>query len=168
MTLNAVVLPAPFGPIRPAIWPRSTENETSSRATTPPNRREMFSSSSSANSLRPALDEVEQPAEDAAAVRPQSVVLVLVRDPSPETRDARGRLLGELARDVHVLRVDRGGDRNLVLGQPLDVVELRPVVLGQDLRRSLQRLEPGVLVEHPRIDVLAREEGRILPQLLGE
>ena len=38
MTLNAVVLPAPFGPIRPQIWPRATSRETPSSATMPPNR----------------------------------------------------------------------------------------------------------------------------------
>src|SRR5215207_8879081 len=48
MTLNAVVFPAPFGPIRPTIWPSRTSNETPSRATMPPNRRVMFRSESSA------------------------------------------------------------------------------------------------------------------------
>ena len=38
MTLNAVVLPAPFGPISPEIWPASTSKETPSRATMPPKR----------------------------------------------------------------------------------------------------------------------------------
>ena len=38
ITLNAVVLPAPFGPIRPEICPDSTSNETPSRATMPPKR----------------------------------------------------------------------------------------------------------------------------------
>src|SRR5688572_31571469 len=48
MTLNAVVLPAPFGPIRPTICPSRTSKETPSRATMPPNRRVMFRSESSA------------------------------------------------------------------------------------------------------------------------
>ncbi len=39
ITLNAVVFPAPFGPIRPTISLSSVSNETSSRATIPPNRR---------------------------------------------------------------------------------------------------------------------------------
>ena len=39
MTLKAVVLPAPFGPIRPEIWPSSTSNDTPSSATMPPKRR---------------------------------------------------------------------------------------------------------------------------------
>src|SRR5438132_13301927 len=43
MTLNAVVLPAPFGPMRPAIVPSSTPRDTSSSATMPPNRREACS-----------------------------------------------------------------------------------------------------------------------------
>jgi len=39
MTLNAVVLPAPFGPMSPEICPSSTSNETPSSATMPPKRR---------------------------------------------------------------------------------------------------------------------------------
>src|SRR5579859_4542295 len=39
MTLNVVVLPAPFGPISPAVVPSSTSNETSSSAVMPPKRR---------------------------------------------------------------------------------------------------------------------------------
>src|SRR5258706_7474119 len=38
MALKHVVLPAPFGPMRPKIWPVSIENETASSATTPPKR----------------------------------------------------------------------------------------------------------------------------------
>ena len=37
MQLNSVVLPAPFGPIRPTIEPGSRSNETPASATTPPN-----------------------------------------------------------------------------------------------------------------------------------
>src|SRR6185503_5540561 len=48
MTLNAVVLPAPFGPINPTIWPSRTSNEIPSRATIPPNRRVTFRSESRA------------------------------------------------------------------------------------------------------------------------
>src|SRR6478735_5133165 len=36
MTLTSVVLPAPFGPIRPYIEPRSTSSDTPSTARTPP------------------------------------------------------------------------------------------------------------------------------------
>jgi hypothetical protein len=37
MMLNSVVLPAPFGPIRPVIDPSSILIEASSTARTPPN-----------------------------------------------------------------------------------------------------------------------------------
>ena len=37
-TLKSVVLPAPFGPITPWIWPRSTASETPSSTTMPPKR----------------------------------------------------------------------------------------------------------------------------------
>ena len=40
--LSIVVLPEPFGPIRPTISPRSTSNDTSSTATRPPNALRRF------------------------------------------------------------------------------------------------------------------------------
>src|SRR3954467_7039187 len=46
MQLKRVVLPAPFGPINPTISHSSTLSETSSRASRPPKRMEMPSSSS--------------------------------------------------------------------------------------------------------------------------
>src|SRR5262249_23046202 len=144
------------------------ENETPSSATTPPKRRVTWSRSRRANSLGAALDEVEQPSEDALAIRPQAVVLVLVRHPGAQAPNRGCGLLRELARDVHVLRVDRSCDRNLVLREPVDVVERRPLVLGEDLRRLGERLERAVLLEHPRIDVLAREEGRVFAQVVRE
>ena len=48
--LNAVVLPAPFGPIIERISPRSRLKLTSETASSPPNRLVTWSSSSSANS----------------------------------------------------------------------------------------------------------------------
>ena len=52
MTLNAVVLPAPFGPIRPEMWPSSTSNETPSSATMPPKRSVTSRTSRGAPSAR--------------------------------------------------------------------------------------------------------------------
>ena len=47
--LNSVVLPAPFGPIRPPMSPGlELQSETSASATTPPNRRVTFSTARSA------------------------------------------------------------------------------------------------------------------------
>ena len=37
-TSNNVVLPAPFGPIRPQIWPGGTSKATPSKAVIPPKR----------------------------------------------------------------------------------------------------------------------------------
>src|ERR1039458_9484057 len=45
ITLKAVVLPAPLGPISPTISPEDTENETSVSALSPSNRTETPSSS---------------------------------------------------------------------------------------------------------------------------
>src|ERR1700680_3873683 len=52
MTLNNVVLPAPFGPIRATTSPASTEKETRSSATTPPKRTLSSRTSSSAISAK--------------------------------------------------------------------------------------------------------------------
>ena len=48
ITLNAVVFPAPLGPISPTISPAGTSKDTSSSATTPPKRRVTFSTERSA------------------------------------------------------------------------------------------------------------------------
>src|SRR5690606_2270823 len=48
MRLNAVVLPAPFGPIRPTMAPCSTSKLTSRSAARPPKDFERFSTRSSA------------------------------------------------------------------------------------------------------------------------
>jgi hypothetical protein len=42
MTLNTVVLPAPFGPMTPTTWPSGTAKETSSSASRPPKRTLTF------------------------------------------------------------------------------------------------------------------------------
>ena len=53
MTLNAVVLPAPFGPISPTISPASAVKETASSATMPPKRFETLSTSRRGKSAIP-------------------------------------------------------------------------------------------------------------------
>ena len=67
-TLNSVVLPAPFGPITPWIWPRSTASETPSRTTMPPKR---LASASTASKRRAHLD-VAPAAAGAGADRPSA------------------------------------------------------------------------------------------------
>jgi len=42
ITLNAVVLPAPFGPIRPTSSPTFTSSEKSATAFSPPKLRQTF------------------------------------------------------------------------------------------------------------------------------
>ena len=55
-----------------------------------------------------------------------------------------GGLLGEGALDVHVLGVDRGGDRHLVGGQAIGVVEARPLAGGEEVGRLAQRGQRAV------------------------
>ncbi len=47
MQLNSVVLPEPFGPIRPQICPAPTVNDTPASATMPPKRTATSTTSSS-------------------------------------------------------------------------------------------------------------------------
>ena len=79
-----------------------------------------------------------------------------------QAADLRGRLLGERPLDVHVLDVDRRRRRHLVRGQPVRVVETRPVALGQQLGRLAERRERAVVLEHPWVHVLAGEERGIV------
>ena len=61
-TLNIVVLPAPFGPMRPQMWPSSIENESPSSATMPPKRTVTSSTSSKLTpSLPPSVLEFPTP-----------------------------------------------------------------------------------------------------------
>src|SRR5215211_4449498 len=60
ITLKAVVLPAPFGPISPKIWPRSMAKLTWSRATRPPKRMVRLSSSRIGSAMLDGLPPVFQ------------------------------------------------------------------------------------------------------------
>src|SRR5437879_7427134 len=55
MTLNRVVLPAPFGPISPVMWPGRTAMETASSAVCPPKRIVTSSVSSPGTRWLPSL-----------------------------------------------------------------------------------------------------------------
>src|SRR5207253_241238 len=60
--LNNVVLPAPFGPMSPRIWPPSNSNETPSSATIPPNRTATSRTSSSvARRIHPPVRLLRRP-----------------------------------------------------------------------------------------------------------
>ena len=48
MQLKSVVLPAPFGPISPTIWPGATSKDTPSSATMPPKRTQTSCTRSNA------------------------------------------------------------------------------------------------------------------------
>src|SRR3569832_390840 len=69
ITPNRVVLPAPFGPIKPVIRPSSAAIDTPSTARTPPNRRVRFETTRSGSALRylppPALEAASRSGDDA-------------------------------------------------------------------------------------------------------
>src|SRR3954470_14939663 len=85
----------------------------------------------------PSACQIHQSAEDSLAIRAKAVVDELVGDPRPEATDGPGGLLGKGPLDVEVVDVVRRRDRDLVHRQLLLVEETRPLVLGEDLGRSL-------------------------------
>src|SRR6185503_15790623 len=71
MQLNSVVLPAPFGPMRPTISPASMLNDTSRLASRPPNRLvEDSRLSSEAIALRRRRTSQSQPAAPGQGEQP--------------------------------------------------------------------------------------------------
>src|SRR3981081_1536830 len=73
MTLTRVVLPAPFGPIRPWMAPFSTSSDTPSTARTPPKWRWTLSRrrSTKLGSGPPARSDDDQTAAADDALRPE-------------------------------------------------------------------------------------------------
>src|ERR687891_949839 len=115
-----------------------------------------------------AAYEVNEAPEHALPVRAQAVVLVLARHPRMQTADRGGSLFRVLALDVEVVRVDGCRGRHVVPSQPLDVVELGPHVLREQLGCVADWAKGAVVLEHPGIDVLAGEERRVLAELSRE
>lgn len=62
--------------------------------------------------------------------------IVLVREPRAQALDQDCGLHREAALDVQVVDVDRYRHGDVVLAEPVRVVELRSLVLGEDLRRG--------------------------------
>src|SRR5579872_1191955 len=104
MTLTSVVLPAPFGPIRPWIDPCSTSSDTPSTAWTPPKWRWTLSrrSSTGARSRPPGRPHDRQAAAPDDSLRTENddhdqeqaaedvdVVLRALKDPGKQRDDHR-------------------------------------------------------------------------------
>src|SRR5207244_9683048 len=88
-TLNRVVLPAPFGPIRPVTVPPSTPRSTPCSACTPPNRTSIPSASSSANRRHPLSQERGHRLVSGGTPPEREPVEQLVEDPGDAVRVAR-------------------------------------------------------------------------------
>ena len=159
MTSNSVVLPAPFGPMRPTTSPGDTRNETSSTAMTPPKRTDTPRTSSS----RPVSARVRRG---------------VGREPLPTAcrRDARVKRVPMLAhRDA-----TPSGARRRSWATPMalkmaihagDVVEVRQQVVRdrgsrwRPARRSQPRTTPEI---HPRPPMTAYCTRRIDPKTSNE
>ncbi len=86
-------------------------------------------------------------------------MVVLIGDPDVGAADGFCCLLRVTAVHVHVILVNRCGDWNLVGSKPFRLVEKRPVrIAREDLGGIAQRAQGRILLEHPRIDHLSREE----------
>src|SRR5256885_4342390 len=112
MTLKSVVLPAPFGPIRPPIWLCSTVSETSSNATIPPNRRATCSTERSAIRGRRSYD--------GRLLERGPLPLELLVPPGADAADHLALCLLR-PRDRHTPDVDAGAER-----ESEDAYERRP------------------------------------------
>ena len=72
----------------------------------------------------------------------QAVVVVLLVDDDPHAGHQCRRGPRDVEGDVHVLGIDAGGDRNLVAGQGIQVIERTlPLPLGQQVGHLDQALE---------------------------
>src|SRR6476469_2568896 len=90
---------------------------------------------------RPATHHVKQAPQDALAVGPQAVVGVLVGDPGPQPAYAAGRLLGKGSLHVDIVDVHRRRYRDLVAREAVSVVQARPCMLRQKMRRVAVRTQ---------------------------
>src|SRR4051794_9777838 len=112
MQLNAVVLPAPFGPISPTISNSLTSSETSSSACSPPNRIDRSrTSSTDTGALHSA--------------RPGVLVAVQREPPAGQPAGQRRELLPDAA------RVQDDGEQQEQRADELRCVGLR-VVAAED------------------------------------
>src|SRR5512133_2754759 len=104
MTLKAVVLPAPFGPISPTISPGSAVKETASSATIPPKRFVTFSTSRRGKAAYPKL--VHPTAQRLQQRLHERGLDVEIRELSDSTRtaqeaaDAVGAELGQIVKSL--------------------------------------------------------------------
>src|SRR3954447_10282190 len=125
MQLNAVVLPAPFGPMRPTISNSLTSRVTSCSACSPPNRMDRSRTSSTdtgaLHSARTGVSRVvvqrERMARQPSRQRPQlRAEPARVEDQGLQQQErpdqaGHGALAGAVValEDRHVLQVDRDG-----------------------------------------------------------
>ncbi|CAL2073818.1 protein of unknown function [Streptomyces murinus] len=108
-------------------------------------------------------DHREEPVKHPGRAAAQPVVLVLVGDPGAQPADGAGGAQRVAGVDVHVVVVDGRGDRDLVGGETVAVVQRGPVGAGgEQLGGLAQRAQGGVRLEHPGVDGLAGEQQRLV------
>src|SRR5690348_7386235 len=112
MIANSVVLPAPFGPTRATIWPCSAKKAARSSASSPPKRREMFSTRSispmAALRTTQELSHPREQAEDPAGRERNDQHQHAAVDHEVEAGRVAGDELGRLAEPLHHQRADQG------------------------------------------------------------
>src|SRR5689334_18624986 len=101
--------------------------------------------------------QVDETAEDALPVGAQAVVLVLIGNPWPQAPNRDGCLLREPPLNVQVVYVNSRGDRDLILGKLVSIVQARPGVIRKDICGGAMRAQSGEILPHPAEDVLGRE-----------
>src|SRR4051794_1641802 len=149
MTLNSVVLPAPFGPIRPVMAPCCAARLTSVRALTPPNRTATPATRSTAS---PSTAWSPDGSRSAADVDKARLLLEehgrwtgrLRRDVRRlRRRTVRSKSLGDLrhaaAEPVRVATHADGGEAGEQIGVLQQVWQVRRVALVDGVRESAEQ-----------------------------
>src|SRR2546426_7928493 len=104
----------------------------------------------------------EQLVQNLLAIGAESIVLIFIGHPQPDTRDVPGCLFGKSSLYVHILVIDRRHRRYRARLEFAHVVETRPAFeFCQALRRLYERSQIRIIVEHPRVDHFACEENRL-------
>mmetsp|Transcript_11046 Transcript_11046/g.36672 ORF Transcript_11046/g.36672 Transcript_11046/m.36672 type:complete len:273 (+) Transcript_11046:147-965(+) len=107
------------------------------------------------------LSHGEQLLEDARPLVAQPRMLKLIRHPGAAPAQHARCGLRVLALDINIIIRHERSASGLPRAQLRRPIQLRPVRLaGKQLRRRLERAQPGVVLPHPGIDHLSGQENR--------
>src|SRR6188768_3359318 len=156
-TLKIVVLPAPFGPMSPQMWPSSMPKDSPSRATTPPKRTVTSCTSSSGTRSPPCASDTSASLDDrlmgdAEARRWHRLEAFVADGPSTSLAGSVRPVVEPAQRplDVEQLGLDLLEDRKVLLA--LEGVRRDVGGVLVHVRQLARRLLLGLLVQALRLE----------------